>query len=335
VLGVSVNEKEKREQAWRELELSRQGIFTYDELLFRIRSWSIALTGILVGGYLGINVDSNKGISPGIAISAIILTISMFWILDGLNKSLQMVHIFNSRDIEDYLRGDELLYFGPNISLRFEKKMGRHIRPTIKNLLDESIWPFYLFPIIMTCTVIYLYSLRNCRSFGGIGCQISNDWWFPIISIFFVFFLSFLSYSYNNKSIYRHVGFKLKQKKQDFIKELSEKIKRDDEELYNIIWKERFFGPYKANAYHSDFVLFVDGRQRVSDRNYDKYVKKRSGSFARNNIRVIYITLDYDLSSSPVTLTGDKIINSKYLKITNIMDSFVKNHKVNIVTQAQ
>lgn len=144
-------EDPSRELALLEYDRCRTGIENYDDHLFRIRSWNIALCGLLLAAFFGINVGSDKNVAPSTGILIYTSISFCFWMLDSFNKSLQMVHILNSRDLEAYLRGYSEKYIGPSISMRFQRKEKRHFVATVKNLLDKSVALFYIPPIVIFC----------------------------------------------------------------------------------------------------------------------------------------------------------------------------------------
>ena len=278
---------DEKAAAWRELELCREGLYTYDEILFRIRSWSITLTALLIGGYLGFN--SKADIPPGIAISSICLFICMFWFFDGLNKSLQMVHIHNSRDIEDYLRGDSEIYWGPSISLRFEKKMRRHLRPAFKNLDDESIFHLYASSILIAVFLIFFGSYSKCKN----NCEVSWDWWIALIGVLIPLAMFTVSKIFDGprEGKCTYAFFPQKKWKNEFREEIISLLKGDSDLKSISDW--RHFGPYKAD-FHSDagknkFVVFIDGNQRSGDQNYILYKKKRSRALLDSGYTVFNI----------------------------------------------
>lgn len=152
-------------QAQFEYDQARRGMEKYDDHLFRIRQWNISLTAAALTAILGF-VDANveaaaangdrASFSPSITLFVFTMISCTFWLLDGLNKSLQTIHIHNSRDIELFLRGVVKDYVGPTISLRFHRKQKRHYVATVKNLTDESVIYFYVLPIMVFWLAIIL-----------------------------------------------------------------------------------------------------------------------------------------------------------------------------------
>ncbi|WP_156022420.1 hypothetical protein [Sphingobium indicum] len=269
------------EFAWREYEICRTGIQSYDSFLFHIRSWSISLNAILLAGYFGFN--SGNKILPGTAVMILTLSASMFWLLDGLNKSLQMVHIYNSRDIEEAIRYRDNTIKIPTISLRYKNKNGRHVRPTLKNISDESVWPFYVLPIILSSTMIVIHSYVSCEE-----CELSNDWWVGLSSLSLVLILIIASLSLKEHS---RSNFKNKKSRKNF--DLSDrlfwrkKVSRKSNDLmtqfhedclnrYIYINQNKRIGPYVADlsweSIDSDhtikYALFIDGPVRLHDESY-------------------------------------------------------------------
>ncbi|GAA4049184.1 iron ABC transporter permease [Parerythrobacter jejuensis] len=164
------------ELAWREYESVQAGIGRYDEILFKIRSWWIAVDAALIIAYLGADqalmnqpnaTGAEERISPGspdllfsaqgfldeIAFLAIAIVGFCFWSLDALNKSLQHVLINLSTDLERLIVYSHP-YLGPTRSHRFRRKERRHIRDMLRHMSDQSIAPFYLFPILASGALI-------------------------------------------------------------------------------------------------------------------------------------------------------------------------------------
>lgn len=153
-----------REEAYREYENCRQGIEKYDEHMFRIRQWSIGLTAVALAAVLGLSETTNpENFHPTLALFVFTCISFAFWMLDSLNKSLQTIHIHNSRDIEKFLRRTRDNYIGPTISLRFQRKEKRHWTSTVKNLTDQTVMMFYLLPIlIFWAAIIFKFRDRWC-----------------------------------------------------------------------------------------------------------------------------------------------------------------------------
>jgi hypothetical protein len=188
-----------REQAVRQYEYCREGIEKYDEHLFRIRQWSIGLTAVMLAAVLGLaQSDGMKGFEPPLALFAFTAINFAFWLLDALNKSLQTVHIHNSRDTERFLRGTDPHFLGPTISLRFQRKEKRHWVGTVKNLTDETVILFHALPLAVFWSAI-LYKFRKSLCFDGIGCGgVPYERWPAIGLLLIVLFLLLMSWRWKH-----------------------------------------------------------------------------------------------------------------------------------------
>lgn len=172
---------ELRKMAEFEYDQSRRGIEKYDDHLFRIRQWNIGLSAAALAAILGfVNADlasngpgKTAAFSPSLALFVFTAITFAFWLLDALNKSLQTVHIHNNRDIERYLRGAVDTYVGPTISLRYHRKHKRHWVGTVKNLTDESVIWFYLFPIIIFWVAVILKFRPAANPFSDARVELS------------------------------------------------------------------------------------------------------------------------------------------------------------------
>jgi hypothetical protein len=274
-------------------DVSRQGIANYDEYLFTIRSWNIATTGILLGGYLGLNINTHENaIPPGIAILAQVSVGICFWLLDSFNKSLQMVHIFNSRSVEAFLGGVTHHYSGPITSRRFEVKERHHLRPTIKNLVEESVWPFYLVPMAFFAMVVSSHATNKAQCMGASAgaCSLSPDAWFAFAAaalvaslIGFSILLRFRSKRYISLSFRFPRSFRFSIPKRFALHDRHLKaqfvyaLEKELETALNIaghdaaITKSLHYGPYKAQLsirprnrkLDRRFVICVDMRKRA------------------------------------------------------------------------
>ncbi len=146
----NIARSQKIEAARFEYEQCRAGIANYDEYLFRIRTWNFTLSILIIAGTMGVNVNEADGFDYEQVLSTFLWSSFMFWTLDAYNKSLQMVHIVNSRRIEKFLRSPNFeIYLGPSISLRFEEKQKNHVKNLVKNFTDQSVFIFYVIPIFI------------------------------------------------------------------------------------------------------------------------------------------------------------------------------------------
>lgn len=149
-----------RECLWREYEASQEGIKDYDAHLFRIRTWNITVVAAFLGAFVGIDASFEAALEYAIAALTLTFISIGFWILDSLNKSMQNVHIDNCRELERELANDATCCIrnGPRISLDFQRRGKGHFRHMIKDMSDESVWPFYVPTIVLSYIVIILKS---------------------------------------------------------------------------------------------------------------------------------------------------------------------------------
>jgi hypothetical protein len=182
--------KNARDDAWKEYEASRSGIEKYDEHLYRIRQWSITLTAASIAAILGLSQTGN--FRPSVALFGYTVICAVFWFLDAMNKSLQMVHIHVSRDIEKYLRGTSKIYIGPAISLRFHRKTKKHFVETIKNLTEQSVCLFHILPLTVIWAVV-IFNGWNKLCFG-FQCHLPSDRILPIVTL--IVLISFILLSF-------------------------------------------------------------------------------------------------------------------------------------------
>ena len=181
---------EMREDAWREYEAARAGIEKYDEHLYRIRQWNIALTAASIAGILGLAQTGN--FKPSAALFGYTAICFVFWSLDAMNKSLQTVHVHVSRDVERYLRGETDIYIGPAISMRFNRKSKRHLVEAVKNLTDNSLCFFYIMPLILFW--ILVLSSGHGRLCFKFTCILSVNRLMPIVCLLLLAFVLYLSW---------------------------------------------------------------------------------------------------------------------------------------------
>lgn len=150
----------------KQLDSANEGIWRYDEHLFRIRSWWMAISALLIVGFLSDSLPTPSG-SIGLANKSaefgffVITIIGIgFWSLDALNKSLQLVLIHMARDIEQAMFFD-IPVWTPSKSRRYQMRDGRHLRNIVKNMSEQSVFPFYAFPIIGAAAILYIDHLSN------------------------------------------------------------------------------------------------------------------------------------------------------------------------------
>ena len=274
------DDEKLRAEMWREHDACRAGIVNYDDHLHRIRSWNITLTTILVGGYLGIDVQGETQITPGIAILAISLINCLFWLLDGLNKSLQMVHINNSRNIEAILRGEDIPYFGPMIGLAFAKKQERHLRPALKNLCDQSIWPFYVLPTIASLIIIGFQSGVGAGCSPLTTCRFSEDAIYGLAGASFQILLLVISYLLEGRVAHfaPYDGAQRRRLLTVTKTELTEIKKRAENDEKEAFYKalrldKAYVFPFSADFSIDRFLIFIDS-VKVADN--EAYRRMRS-----------------------------------------------------------
>lgn len=84
-----------------EIDNLQTGIYSYDKILFTIKGWAITI----FAGFVSFAVQRAE---PALLIFASIVAI-LFWILDGLFKSIQRVYIRRYNQIEEYLRSERFV----------------------------------------------------------------------------------------------------------------------------------------------------------------------------------------------------------------------------------
>lgn len=267
---------------------NHDGIISYDGHLYRIRSWSIILIGVLFAGYLGINLESRE-IAPGLVVAAMATVTLGFWMLDALNKSLQMVYVLNGRDIEQILRGESEVRVGPTTSLRFNKKRGNHLKHVLKNIMEESVWPFYFLPLITASAMIAANSFIR-KSCWASRCHVEPNAYLAIASVSVVVAVMAISLAARSKTARnRLLGGYPSKKTHAFhaaIKALLPDV-RDGQitaltrtgylkvaratGVRHMLYNHRL-GPYKMNFYWEDEtgcgVIFMNSRARKRDWEY-------------------------------------------------------------------
>lgn len=155
------------------LEQANEGIHVYDEFLFKIRSWWIGLSTLFVGGFLGLRSETVKGSAAtvekepllgmadlGMVFFFLVCFGICFWIIDAMNKSLQMVQIHMARDLEQGQLFD-LPSYSVTKARRYSLRSGRHIKSLIGQLGEESVWLFYLVPLAAYGIILGIFSLKD------------------------------------------------------------------------------------------------------------------------------------------------------------------------------
>lgn len=165
----------------KEFDACQTGVLTYDELMFRVRSWHIAVMALLLGAYLGAN--SAKEVEPAVAAVGLTLIGLAFWIVDAFNKSLQMIYIENLRALERCALAGGENYRGPTISLRFAQHENKRLRHTIKNMSHEAVWIFHALPITISSAVILVDNSMSDSRRGHGHVQVQQD--AAVLAIFY------------------------------------------------------------------------------------------------------------------------------------------------------
>lgn len=279
----------------------REGIIKYDEHLFRIRSWSLALTIAIIGGYIGLTVASKDAagasnaekVSAASVIAIAILVNLLFWMLDAAQKSLQMVHIHTSRYLEGFMRSGSYDHaIAPTISLRFDKKQKRHMRPAIKNLLDESICPFYLAPMAVSVVLIAFHSAHINQCGLRSGCRVSSDWWIMLAGLVPTIILMAMSHSFSQQRPKRYDLSPKRKKKYEQIEWLKECVRAAESGMNlrrPLCYRDRRQGPYKADISSDTMAMFVDGPRRGQSETYSDYKRERAHNLQRSGMTAITV----------------------------------------------
>jgi hypothetical protein len=263
--AYTAKQKALREDAWNEYKIVRDALAKYDDHLFRIRAWHIALVTLLVGAAIGLGQDgkSAKPISASAILAAGTLASLGFWTLDCLNKSLQMVHIYNSRDIERFLRDEGSLYFGPTVSMKFQYKSGYHVVPIVKNYLEESVFPFYLVPLgFLWGTVILVHWPSDTCFYTGISsCELSASRLVVHLALLMCCVLIFLSLAWRHENPrLKYLWRKNAKARRDVIDKLAASGKYIESHGFCI-------GPFRPKFVGKDgsYAVFVDRKHVQCD----------------------------------------------------------------------
>jgi uncharacterized membrane protein len=135
-----------------EYEACREGIARFDRICFRIRQWSATITAALAASTIA--SPSAQENADTLLVIAIILN-CFFWFYDAMQKSLQLNFIYRSRRLEAYINelafSEETAsaqYRGIEIGAIFAAQHDDHIFEARGTMLQQSIAPFYILPIL-------------------------------------------------------------------------------------------------------------------------------------------------------------------------------------------
>jgi uncharacterized protein (DUF952 family) len=306
--GLEQTPEEKlRAEAYREYEYCRQGIEKYDEHLFRIRQWSIGLTAVVLAAILGLSeTGTNYDFEPPLALLIFTSISFAFWMLDALNKSLQTVHIHNSRDIEKFLRGTRSSYIGPTISLRFQRKEKRHWTSTVKNLTDQTVMMFHLLPILIFWTGI-LFKFRERLCLGIEDCQLAPlSRYTPLAPIVVILLLLYCSVIWRNG---KRMPSWISMRSKYFLRPRAAARSKIYAQIFKALngsppcrcilqrrectcgakapkYAAKVFPPFRADFSDKNTLLFIDRYKIYRDPNY---IEERRNRLEDKGFRVLHI----------------------------------------------
>lgn len=251
-----------REPMWSEYEACRAGIAGCDRLLMRLRFSHSVISALLLGGYLAF-VDPRE-VGPGTAILALAWFGATLWALDASARAGQAIYWQAAGEIERASRGADA-YFGPTLALRFRQARHRRLRDTILHLLDDSVWPFHLAPVLITTAVIAAYNVHEAGCFRR-GCDPS--WWdfaqaalghAPIIAAIL------LSIAWRSRAPALRYRFDRGRARRHAFREAVAASLRP---LAGVNVRPRRAGLFRADFEGEGFAGFVDGSQRRGDPDY-------------------------------------------------------------------
>lgn len=192
-----------------EYSLCQEGIKSYDEHLFKIRSWNIALSGVFVAGLLGLSKLDGAQFIASLLLFAYTFISFFFWVLDSLNKDLQSIYIECARDIERFLRGEKGgRYIGPSITLRFSRKGRGYFVSVVKTLAHYTVMPFYIGPIAAVWLVVCISKQAALSALMGDFERTARvQHWLAIFSLSFILLMLALSALWRKRSQLGRIGW--------------------------------------------------------------------------------------------------------------------------------
>ena len=133
-----------------------KGIGLYDDLIFKIRGWAASVSGALLTAGFTLHLKEIALVSG--------LVVTMFWMIDAINKDYQSVFILRSRQIQqvlyDHIHDSVSLdaLQPPMIGWQFKNKFGRGPGSQLNSIITRAAYPgvvaFYV-ALILACTVCY------------------------------------------------------------------------------------------------------------------------------------------------------------------------------------
>lgn len=142
---------------------ANDGIHTYDDILFKIRSWWMALASLILVGILGFKGNVLLKVELAQVFFGLTCIGISFWLMDALNKSLQTVQIHLARDLEEAQPFNVPVY-SITKARRYALRSGRHARAMLQQISEESVALFYLLPILGFGAVLGAYDFVSKRN---------------------------------------------------------------------------------------------------------------------------------------------------------------------------
>jgi hypothetical protein len=239
---------------WSEYEACRAGIGGCDRLLLRLRFGHTAIAALLLGGYLAF-VDPRE-VGPGTAILALAWIGATLWALDASARAGQAIY---------WQAASGGAFFGPTLALRFGQARHWRLRDTILHLLDDSVWPFHLAPVLISTAVIGAYNVHEAGCFRR-GCDPS--WWdfaqaamghAPIIAAIL------LSLAWRSRNPALRYRFDRRRARRHAFREAVAASLRP---LSGVHVRPRRTGLFRPDFEGEGFAGFIDGTHRRCDADY-------------------------------------------------------------------
>jgi hypothetical protein len=291
----------KFDDAKSEYAFCRSGISDYNDHLFKIRSWSIALTGLIIATAIGVDPSKSSSdpsslivnVTFGQILSAHLLMTTCFWSFDTINKIKQEVYIYCARDIERFLREEPLVdYCGPSISMRFARKDKRLTVSLVTKLFHNSIAPFY----IMQISAVFMIS-----TFLKFDIETAKMTVFNItpLKVFYPFLILALCFLY-----YLHHTWSSKRENMNLeaILRINQAIRDQSNGVYG--GDKIVIGPFSPEYHSSDGknLVFVDRIYIWRNRNYVKMRSKILNNMGYNSLSLNWINPPDYISSTKLEI---------------------------------
>ncbi len=143
-----------------EMDMLQSGMRNYDGFLFTIKGWAISI----FSAFIFFAADKQKPIFLGLCA----ISISLFWILDSLFKSIQNNYTHRYNQIEKYLQSPEFSqavsersfknFSAPNISSGFKLSGRKKFAGIIHSAFQFHNYMLYLAMLILTAAMLLSFS---------------------------------------------------------------------------------------------------------------------------------------------------------------------------------